>query len=105
MMNLLRQPSFDTPCRIQVEQSEAHFHAHVELDGDCLQKARGVFVGDLVVSTFDGDQVGVFPHRQAVAVPVEREGPARQRLARVPFALAVVQEAARREPGGFVVQD
>lgn len=34
MMNLLRQPSFDTPCRIQVEQSEAHFHAHVELDGD-----------------------------------------------------------------------
>ena len=34
MMNLLRQPAFDTPCRIQVEQSEAHFHAHVELAGN-----------------------------------------------------------------------
>ncbi len=24
---------FDTPCVISVEQSEDHFHAHVELDG------------------------------------------------------------------------
>ena len=33
----------------------------------------------------------------AVAAPVEREGPARQALARVPLALAVVQEAAGGE--------
>ena len=33
-MGLFREPAFDTPCRIAVEQSEAHFHAHVELDGD-----------------------------------------------------------------------
>lgn len=26
--------SFDTPCRIAIEQSEEHFHAHVELAGD-----------------------------------------------------------------------
>lgn len=26
--------SFDIPCRIAVEQSDAHFHAHVELAGD-----------------------------------------------------------------------
>lgn len=26
--------SFDIPCRIAIEQSDAHFHAHVELDGD-----------------------------------------------------------------------
>jgi len=25
---------FDVPCRIAIEQSEEHFHAHVELDGD-----------------------------------------------------------------------
>lgn len=25
---------FDIPCRIAVEQSEAHFHAHVELEGE-----------------------------------------------------------------------
>lgn len=34
MIGLLRQPAFDTPCRIAVEQSDAHFHAHVELEGD-----------------------------------------------------------------------
>ena len=26
--------SFDLPCRISVEQSANHFHAHVELEGD-----------------------------------------------------------------------
>jgi hypothetical protein len=26
--------SFDIPCRIEIEQSEEHFHAHVELEGD-----------------------------------------------------------------------
>ncbi|WP_298291579.1 hypothetical protein [Novosphingobium sp.] len=26
--------AFDVPCRIAVEQSEAHFHAHVELAGN-----------------------------------------------------------------------
>ena len=24
---------FDTPCRIEIENSHEHFHAHVELDG------------------------------------------------------------------------
>ncbi|WP_299322427.1 hypothetical protein [Parasphingopyxis sp.] len=33
-MGLLRNESFDTGCRIEVEQSEEHFHAHVELDGN-----------------------------------------------------------------------
>ena len=34
MTRLLSTETFDTGCRIQVEQSSAHFHAHVELDGD-----------------------------------------------------------------------
>lgn len=34
---------FDTPCRIAVEQTEEHFHAHVELDGDIP-----IFPGDRV---------------------------------------------------------
>jgi hypothetical protein len=29
-----RRTSFDTPCRIEVEHSNEHLHAHVELDGD-----------------------------------------------------------------------
>ncbi|WP_305618337.1 hypothetical protein [Novosphingobium sp.] len=28
--------AFDIPCRIAVEQSEAHFHAHVELAGEVV---------------------------------------------------------------------
>jgi len=34
MIGLLRRPSFETPCRISVEQSDEAFHAHVELAGD-----------------------------------------------------------------------
>ena len=30
---------FDTPCLISVEQSEDHFHAHVELDGNVAIEA------------------------------------------------------------------
>lgn len=37
--------SFDVPCRIAVEQSDEHFHAHVELDGD--------------IPIYPGDQVRV----------------------------------------------
>lgn len=36
---------FDIPCRIAIEQSEEHFHAHVELDGD--------------IPIYPGDQVHV----------------------------------------------
>ena len=34
---------FDIPCRIAIEQSDEHFHAHVELDGDVP-----IFPGDSV---------------------------------------------------------
>lgn len=35
-MSLLRGDSFTTPCRIEIEQSAEHFHAHVELEGDVM---------------------------------------------------------------------
>ena len=44
-----------------------------------------------------GDQVGILPDRHAVLAPVKSERPARQAFARIPFALPVMQEAARRE--------
>jgi hypothetical protein len=31
-MGLLHHPAYDAPCRVIVEQSPAHFHAHVEFD-------------------------------------------------------------------------
>jgi hypothetical protein len=30
----MKRRSFDTPCRIIIEQTDEHFHAHVDLDGD-----------------------------------------------------------------------
>ncbi len=44
---------FDTPCRIEIEHTNEHLHAHVELDGD--------------VSIAPGDKVRV--HGAAVRVP------------------------------------
>ena len=46
-----------------------------------------------------GRQRRVAPQGHAVAAPVERERPARQGLAGIPLALAVLQHAARREAG------
>ena len=45
------------------------------------------------------DKVGIAPDRRAVLAPVETESPARQGLAGIPFALAEVEHAARREAG------
>ncbi|EKD60036.1 MAG: hypothetical protein ACD_54C00976G0001 [uncultured bacterium] len=39
------------------------------------------------------------PDRFAIAAPIQAEGPARQGFAGIPFALAVMQKAARRESG------
>src|SRR5262249_56129805 len=62
-----------------------------------LQKlARGVG-RDAVVLVLVRDQRAVGPDRPLVAAPVERERPARQLLARIPLALAVMQESVRRE--------
>lgn len=71
MIPLIRHAAFDTPCRVAIEQSEEHFHAHVEL-------AEHVAVGP-------GDKVRV--HGAPITVPfgasavfertatVERAGP------------------------------
>ncbi len=47
---------------------------------------------------------GPSPDREAVPPPVKAERPARQRLARVPFALAVVDKGALAEPAAQAVQ-
>jgi hypothetical protein len=45
MMQLFSSASFDTPCRIEIEQSPEHFHAHVELaDGIDMQPGDRVRV-------------------------------------------------------------
>lgn len=76
---LFRRARFDTPCTIAIEQSEEHFHAHVELDGD--------------VAIGPGDRVRV--HGAPIRVPfgskvefrrmatVETAGPIRRALTKL----------------------
>ena len=51
-MIALRRTSFDTPCRVEVEHSDEHFHAHVEL-------ANGVEVGPGDRVRVHGDPISV----------------------------------------------
>ena len=64
---------------------------------EAAHELTGLFGGGLAVIGFAGNQVGVLPDRLLVVAPVKREGPARQAFARIPFALAVMQEPAGRE--------
>lgn len=63
--------AFDVPCRIAVEQSEAHFHAHVELADDIA-----VHPGDRV--RVHGEPIRI-PFGQSMVIErmatVERAGP------------------------------
>ncbi len=70
--------------------------AQAEPLGQRLGEAAGLRDGG-ARARFRRDQVGVRPDRLAVPAPVQTEGPARQALARIPLALAVMQQAARAE--------
>ena len=72
----------------------------VAIDAEPCRHALGEPFGEVargrMVLAFARDQAVVAPDRKAVLAPEQGEGPARQRLARIPFALAVMQEAAGR---------
>ena len=73
----------------------------IAIDAEPRRHAFGEPLGEIgrgrIVLAFACDQALVAPDRQAVLAPEQGEGPARQRLARIPFALAVMQEAAGGE--------
>jgi hypothetical protein len=54
MMGLFSSQAFDTLCRIEIEQSAEHFHAHVELEGNIeIQPGDRVCVhGDPIMVEF-----------------------------------------------------
>jgi hypothetical protein len=54
MIQLLSPPAYDTDCRIEIEQSPEHFHAHVELAGNVeIQPGDRVQVhGDPIIVAF-----------------------------------------------------
>src|SRR5208283_5693770 len=61
-----------------------------ELGRDRAEQRLRLRSADVGVPALGRDQGGVLPHRLAVAPPVERERPARQSLAWIPFALPVM---------------
>jgi hypothetical protein len=68
-MGLFRRPGFETPCQVRVEQSDEHFHAHVELAGDVA-----IGPGDRV--TLDGAPIRVPFGSAAVFSRIARVEPA-----------------------------
>src|SRR5271154_2994465 len=80
-----------------LERRQDVFGINAELFRSALGETFGI--GDFSLTrVFDfGDQVRIFPDRNAIFPPVQPERPARQALARIPFALAVMQQTAGRE--------
>src|SRR5207245_2933264 len=72
-------------------RADAQPHRQVGREAPRLQLAEAVVA--LIVRR----ERGVLPDESAVTPPVAAEGPARQGLARIPLALAEVQQAARGE--------
>src|SRR5262249_31533609 len=71
--------------------------ADTEACRDALDEALRLLGGRSEITPLGCDQGLVVPDRKPVLAPIQREGPARQRLARIPFALAEMQEAVWRE--------
>ena len=69
------------------------FRIEREFFCDARQKSAGLLFSDAVAGRFVGKQRRIFPDRLAVFAPVQIERPARQLLAWIPLALAVVQQA------------
>src|SRR5581483_11802223 len=69
----------------------------LERGRDAVQQPLRRGGGRVGLAAVTRKRYAVRPDRLAVLPPVERERPARQRLAGVPFALPVVEEAAGRE--------
>ncbi len=65
--------------------------------GQRFGKRAGILGVEAVVAIRAADECGIAPERHAVGAPVAGERPARQRLARIPLALAEVQQAPGRK--------
>lgn len=63
MTRLFSTETFDTACRIEVQQSSDHFHAHVDLEGDVeIQPGDQVLVhGDPIMVDF-GESIVLHRH-------------------------------------------
>ena len=67
-----------------------------ELGGEARHESAGIFSAVMLWLALIGQQRGMVPNRLLVFSPKHAECPARQLLARIPFALPQMQQAARR---------
>ncbi|WP_179562826.1 hypothetical protein [Sphingomonas sp. R3G8C] len=84
---MIRPRALTVPCRIAVEQSAAHFHAHVELAGNLAMAPgdRVCVLGDPVRVSFGENAVF---ERMAT---VERAGPVRRAWTRLVAYLGLTE--------------
>ncbi len=74
------------------------FGFDVENVGELMDEPGGFPFGVAVVHRFIRVERIIVPDDLPVLAPIAGEGPARQGLARIPFALAEVQQASRSKP-------
>src|SRR6202000_274651 len=80
------------------ERRHDEFGTDAELFCSAFGETLGLFDAGIARAFYFRDQVGILPDRNPVLAPVEAERPARQALARIPFALAVMQHSPRPKP-------
>src|SRR5262245_20086327 len=84
------------PHRILISRDDV-VATDAEASRNALRKALRLLCGRDEVAPFGRDQGLVVPDREPVFAPIQREGPARQGLARIPFALAEMEKPVWRE--------
>ncbi|MFN6933646.1 MAG: hypothetical protein ACK4NZ_00665 [Tsuneonella sp.] len=92
MIALFASQEFETGCRIEIEQSPEHFHAHVELDGDIpIYPGDSVQVHGAPVMVSFGEKVSFTRH-----ATVRRASPARRAWTRLAghFEMAELYEVS-----------
>ena len=109
-IDIVRQASFLLqPVRRIFEGRDDEIQRHAEALRGALGEFLGVFYGGVARAFDAGDQRVVLPDRHAVFPPVQAESPARQALAGIPLALAIMQQAsgrkARAQPADQVVAE
>ncbi len=90
--------------RVLETRYQGVFAVQAEPRRKVASEGERLFGAVTVVAGVVGEQCGIAPQRFAVAAPVAAERPARQGLARVPFALAVVQQRRVREGLGETLE-
>ena len=97
-IDVVRQAGFLLqPVRGILERRNDKVERHAEALRGALGEFLGIADGGLARAFDARDQRIVLPDRHAVFPPVQAESPARQALAGIPFALAIMQQAARRK--------